>query len=61
MCQLSTYSVNIAIMIDPYYIPQNVQDSLLNVGLRELLFADDDPQFRKVGGLHYERSNYHHQ
>ena len=48
-------------MTDRYYIPQNVLDSLLNVGLQKPLFADDDPQFRKVGGLHYGKSNYHHQ
>ena len=41
-------------MTDEYYILQNVLDSLLNVGLQELLFADDDPQFRKVGGLYYK-------
>ena len=60
MCQLSTYFVNIATMIDQCYIPRNVLDSLLNVGLQGLLFGDDDFQFRKVGGLHYERSNYCH-
>jgi hypothetical protein len=60
MYQVSTYFVNIASMIDQCYIPRNVLDSLLNVGLQELVFVDDDLQFRKVGDLHYERSNYHH-
>ncbi len=46
-------------MIDQCYIPRNVLDSLLNVGLQGLLFGDDDFQFPKVGGLHYERSNYY--
>ena len=60
MCQVSTYFVNIATMIDQYHILRNVVGSLLSVGLQELLFADDNPQFRKVSGLHYEKSNYHH-
>ncbi len=38
MCQVFTYFVNIATMIDQCYIPQNVLDCLLNVGLQELLF-----------------------
>ena len=47
-------------MTDLYYIPQNVLDSLSNDGLQELLFADDNPQFRTVSGLHYGKSNFHH-
>ncbi len=60
MCQVSTYSVSIVTMIDQCYIPQNVVDSLLNVGQFIKCWIDDDLQFRKVDGLHYERSNYHH-
>ena len=52
--------VNIATMIDQYYILRNVVGSLLSVGLQELLFADDNRQLREVSGLHYEKSNYHH-
>ena len=44
-------------MTDEYYILQNVLASLLNVGLQELLFADDDPQFRKVGSSNRPTGN----
>ena len=60
MCQVLTYCVNNSTKTDQYCILQSVLDCLLNVGLQELLFVDDDPQFRRVGGLYYEKSNYHH-
>ena len=53
---VDNYSVNIATIIDQSYILRNVLGSLLNVELQELLFGNDDLQFRKVGGLHCERA-----
>ena len=61
MCQVLTYFVNSATKTGQYCILQNVLDCLLNVGLQELLFADDDHQFCRVGGLNYKKSYYNHQ
>ena len=42
MCQVLTYFVNNATKTDQYRILENVLDCLLNAGLQELLFADDN-------------------